>query len=118
MRAASKNVIVAVIASALVLATGLPTRADDTNQVKAEAKPKKQAFMFSGGYPHDFILALDHHFRTRLAEILSIPSSLARAEVPKMRLSTENPGDALTLYNSLDNPMMGRWVWDGEPATS
>ncbi len=116
MKTAINRVFVLASISALVLLMPAVTRADDTNQAspeaKSEQKPKKQMFFFSGGTPLDFILAMDHHFRTRLGEILSIPSSLAHAQVPKMRLATENPGDALALYNRLDNPFLGRWYWD------
>ena len=105
-----------ITVAAGILLTASRGLAAETNQSSPEAKPdaksKKQAFFFSGGTPIDFILAMDHHFRTRLGEILSIPSSLAHAQVPKMRLSTENPGDALALYNRVDNPFLGRWYWD------
>ena len=116
VRTAKKRIVACPITTALSLLTAAHCLADDTNQVapgaRTEAKPKKQFFFFTGGTPLDFILAMAHHFRTRLGEILSIPSSLAHAQVPKMRLSTENPGDALALYNRVDNPFLGRWYWD------
>src|SRR2546421_10033417 len=106
--------------SGLVLGNANRGLADDTHQAKGEAKPRKHTFIFEGGNPLDFVLALDHHFRSRLGEILSVPSALARAQVPKMRLTTDDPADALTLYNRLDNPLLGRWYWDGvtDPGTN
>ena len=56
---------------------------------------------------------MDRHFRTRLEQILSIPSSLARAQVPKMKVKTEKPTDALWIYNSLQDPMLGQWKFEG-----
>jgi hypothetical protein len=116
MKTVMMKTIATGITTVLSLLTAGHAFAEDTNQTAPEArpesKPKKQAFFFSGGTPLDFVLALDHHFRTRLGEILSIPSSLAHAQVPKMRLSTESPGDALALYNRVDNPFLGRWYWD------
>jgi hypothetical protein len=65
-------------------------------------------------------MAMDRHFRTRLNEILSIPHALAHAQVPKMRLTTDNPAEPLVLYNRLGDPFLGRWVWEGQidPATN
>jgi hypothetical protein len=84
-----------------------------------EPKPKK-VFIFPGGNPVEFILAMDRHFRTRLNEILSVPHALIHAQVPKMKLATENPAEPLTLYNRLGDPLLGRWVWEGpiDPATN
>jgi hypothetical protein len=116
MKSATKQFIGRVTVALIILLTVGRSLAAETNQAtpeaKSEPKPKKQAFFFTGGTPLDFVLAMDHHFRTRLGEILSIPSSLAHAQVPKMRVPTENPGDALALYNRLDNPFLGRWYWD------
>jgi hypothetical protein len=96
--------LVAALATASV-----PARADDTNNTKQAGKPEKKVFVFDGGRPLDFILAMDRHFRTRLEQILSIPSSLARGQVPKMRISTEKPKEALEVYNHLDDPTLGQW---------
>src|SRR5438132_9915858 len=89
-----------LLGSFLSLAPSFPSRADETNPTKETLsppppQPKRELFFFRGGRPLDFILALDRHFRTRLGEILSIPSSLARAEVPRIRLSTEDPAEVL-----------------------
>src|SRR5437762_1632102 len=99
-----------VVAAVATLAVNIstPATAKDTNEAK-QGKSEKKVFFFKGGGPLEFILALDNHFRTRLGEILSIPSSLARAEVPKMRVATEDPGEVLGLYNRLDDPMLGKW---------
>jgi len=99
-------------AVSLVSAT-IPARADETNEPKQASKPEKKMFFFNGGGPHDFILAMDKHFRTRLMQILSIPSSLARAEVPKMRIATDKPEDALQVYNHLQDPTLGQWKYAG-----
>ena len=92
-----------------------PVLADDTStqpSPKSE-KSEKKTFFFEGGNPLSFILAMDKHFRTRLGQILSIPSSLARAEVPKMRITTDRPEDALQVYNHLQDPMLGQWRFAG-----
>jgi hypothetical protein len=84
-----------------------------------EPKPKK-VFVFPGGNPVEFIMAMDHHFRTRLHEILSVPHALVHAQVPKMRLTAESPTEPLTVYNRLGDPFLGRWVWEGaiDPGTN
>jgi hypothetical protein len=90
----------------------------DTNSSQPPAKPgksEKKAFFFEGGNPLQFILAMDKHFRTRLGQILSIPSSLARAEVPKMRIVTDKPEEALQVYNHLEDPLLGQWRYAGPP---
>jgi hypothetical protein len=97
-----------------------PTPPPPTEPAPAsEPKPKK-AFVFPGGNPVEFIMAMDRHFRTRLFEILSVPHALAHAQVPKMRLTTENPSEPLVLYNRLGDPLLGRWVWEGpiDPTTN
>src|SRR5437660_8807514 len=115
-----KRIMTVATLSGLLLNNASRALADDTNQAKPEPKPRKQVFIFNGGSPLDFVLALDRHFRTRLGEILSVPSALAHAQVPKMRLATDDPGEAFTLYNRLDNPLLGRWYWDGatDPGTN
>ena len=120
MNTGINRIITAATLSALMLGNASRGLADDTNQAKAEPKPRKPVFIFGGGNPLEFVLALDHHFRTRLGEILSVPSSLARAQVPRMRLATEDPAEALLLYNRLNNPLLGRWYWDGatDPGTN
>jgi hypothetical protein len=110
--------ILALAVAPLLLNPGLPARADETNEAKPPPpRVEKKIFLFNGGGPLDFILAVDRHFRTRLGQILSIPSSLTRAEVPKMRITTDNPEDALQVYNHLQDPMLGEWRYEG-PATN
>src|SRR5258705_7296135 len=109
------NLVSIVLAGCSVcLAASFPVRADETNDANQTGRPKKEAFFFKGGNPFDFILAMDRHFRMRLGEILSIPSSLARAEVPRMRVSTDNPGEVLALYNRLQDPLLGQWHYEPE----
>src|SRR4051812_1519194 len=99
-------IITTLIAGSLVMVPH-SARADETNETKRAPKPEKKVFVFEGGRPMDFILAMDRHFRTRLEQILSIPSSLARAHVPRMKISTEKPKDALEVYNHLQDPTLG-----------
>src|SRR5262245_31288383 len=104
------------ILAALILTSFSSARADETNN-NGQAKHEKKVVFFKGVGPLQFILAVDNHVRTRLGQILSIPSSLARAEVPKMRITTENPEDVLTVYNHLDDPLLGKWTYAG-PVTN
>src|SRR5689334_9285713 len=103
-----KKILTVLMMGAFVVALAIPASGKNTNDTN-EGKQEKKVFFFPGGYPHDFILAMDKHFRTRLMEILSIPSSLAKGEVPRMRVATENPSEVLGLYNRLDDPMLGKW---------
>jgi hypothetical protein len=104
---------VALVIATIIPGVALPVKAEDTNEVQQAPKAEKKIFLFNGGGPVEFILAMDKHFRTRLGQILSIPSSLARAEVPRMRIATDNPEDALKVYNHLQDPMLGQWKYDG-----
>jgi hypothetical protein len=105
-------------ALALILAGGsLSARADQTNDAPPPPpKAEHKVFFFEGGRPIDLILAIDRHFRTRIQQILSIPSSLTRASVPKMKVVAEKPTDPLWVYNNLQDPALGQWKWEG-PAT-
>jgi hypothetical protein len=111
------SLIVIVLAVVSLVIIPHSARADETNDAKRAAKPEKKVFIFDGGRPIDFILAMDRHFRTRLEQILSIPSSLARGQVPKMRISTEKPREALEVYNHLDDPMLGQWKYAESSST-
>jgi len=106
-----KSLFAGVLAAVLLASSSSTVRADETNQTKQPSKPERKVFFFEGGNPIDFILAMDRHFRTRLDQILSIPSSLARAHVPKMKISTEKPKDALEVYNHLQDPTLGQWKY-------
>jgi hypothetical protein len=108
--------ITPIIALATALLGTSIVRAENTNDAKEAPKSEKKVFLFEGGRPIDFIIALDRHFRTRLDQILSIPSSLAQARVPKMKVRSDKPADALHVYNSLQDPTLGQWKFDG-PAT-
>jgi hypothetical protein len=96
-----------------VLLTALhPVQAQETNGVSVEAKDKKKVFSFEGGNPFDFVVALDKHFRTRLVQILTLPETLSRTKVPKLRVAAEDPREVLNLYNRLESPTLGRWRFE------
>jgi hypothetical protein len=96
-----------------VLITALhPVQAQETNGVSVEAKDKKKVFSFEGGNPFDFVVALDKHFRTRLVQILTLPETLSRTKVPKLRVAAEDPREVLNLYNRLESPTLGRWRFE------
>src|SRR5438552_9062203 len=113
MKQPFRSLMLAAFAATLLANSSTSARAEETNDTKQAPKPEKKIFFFEGGRPIDFILAMDRHFRTRLEQILSIPSSLARAQVPKMKVKTEKPTDALWIYNSLQDPMLGQWKFEG-----
>lgn len=101
----------------LLLANGaISARADQTNDAPPAPKTERKVFFFEGGRPIDLILAIDRHFRTRMQQILSVPSSLVRATVPKMKVAAEKPTDPLCVYNNLQDPALGQWKWEGPPA--
>jgi hypothetical protein len=77
---------------------------------------QKRVFIFEGGNPIDFVMALDKHFRTRLVQILTLPEKLSRTQVPKLRLAADDPREVLTLYNRLDSPTLGQWRFEPGPA--
>src|SRR5690348_12856742 len=97
----------------ILMSVWLSARADQTNGATAAPKIERKVFVFEGGRPIDFILAMDRHFRTRLEQILSIPSSLAKSRVPKMKIAAATPQEPLVTYNSLHDPELGQWKWDG-----
>lgn len=88
-----------------------PVQAQETNEVRQD---KKKVFSFDGGNPFDFVMALDKHFRTRLVQILTLPETLSRTKVPKLRVAADDPREVLNLYNRLESPTLGRWRF--EPA--
>jgi hypothetical protein len=98
-----------------ILASGsLPASAQQTNEPGPAPKAERKVFFFEGGRPIDLIMAIDRHFRTRMQQILSIPSSLARATVPKMKVvEAKEPTDPLWVYNNLHDPTLGEWKWQG-----
>jgi hypothetical protein len=91
-----------------------PTEAQETNALSLEGKDKKKVFSFEGGNPFDFVVALDRHFRTRLVQILTLPETLSRTRVPKLRVAADDPREVLNLYNRLESPTLGQWRF--EPA--
>ncbi len=108
------NSLLVVAMTTLLLVNAPGSRAEETNETKPPPpKTERKVFFFEGGRPIDFILAMDKHFRTRLGQILSIPSSLARAQVPRMKIATEKPEDALQVYNHIQDPMLGQWRYAG-----
>jgi len=109
------NVFVLVLGCLVVLvAAADPVQARDTNEVNHEEK--KKVFIFDGGNPIDFVVALDRHFRTRLVQILTLPEKLSRTQVPKLRVVADDPREVLTLYNRLENPALGQWRFESEGA--
>ena len=107
------SLMLASLVTALLLNGPVSARAEETNDTKQAPKPERKVFFFEGGSPIDFVLAMDQHFRTRLGQILSIPSALTRAHVPKMKIATDKPADALEVYNHLQDPMLGQWRYTG-----
>jgi hypothetical protein len=97
----------------VVLITALHSvQAQETNEVSQEGKDKKKVFSFEGGNPFDFVVALDKHFRTRLVQILTLPETLSRTRVPKLRVAADDPREVLNLYNRLESPTLGRWRFE------
>ena len=92
----------------------LTLRAEPTNDVPPPEK--KKLFIFEGGNPIEFVLALDRHFRTRLVQILTLPEMLRKTQVPKLRVAAEDPREVLSLYNRLDSPMLGQWRYEPSDA--
>jgi hypothetical protein len=93
--------------------TGLQSvQARETNEVNQEEKAKKKVFNFDGGSPFDFIAALDRHFRTRLVQILTLPETLSKTKVPKLRVAADDPREVLAVYNRLESPTLGQWRFE------
>ena len=110
------NVLAPVLVCLAVLAAvGPSARARETNDVNHAER--KKVFVFEGGNPIDFVVALDRHFRTRLMQILTLPETLSRTQVPKLRVAAEDPREVLCLYNRLQSPTLGQWRFepDGVP---
>src|SRR5260221_13292952 len=107
-----------VLASISVLVVALqPVQAQQTNETNhVNHTEKKKVFVFEGGNPIDFIVALDKHFRTRLVQILTLPETLSRAQVPKLRVPADDPREVLSLYNRLQSPTLGQWRFEPEGA--
>jgi len=87
-------------------------QAQVTNESSREEISKRKVFSFEGGNPIDFIVALDKHFRTRLVQILTLPETLAKTKVPKLRVAADDPREVLTLYNRLQSPTLGQWRFE------
>jgi len=99
---------------ALLTVTARPLQARETNEVNQAEK--KKVFVFDGGNPIDFVVALDKHFRTRLVQILTLPEKLTRTRVPKLRVAANDPREVLTVYNRLESPTLGQWRFEPESA--
>ena len=102
--------VLLTLAFAVLFAAVPPLQADPTNG--AAAPEKKKVFVFEGGNPIDFVLAMDKHFRTRLVQILTLPDMLRKTQVPKLRVVAEDPREVLSLYNRLDSPTLGQWRYE------
>ena len=110
MKSRSKLFTVVLTSLALLLAGIPPAQARQTNEVNRTEK--KKVFIFEGGNPIDFIVALDRHFRTRLMQILTLPDLLRRTEVPKLQVAADDPREVLSLYNRLQSPTLGQWRFE------
>jgi hypothetical protein len=97
-----------------------PLLAQETNESKQTEPAKEKVFTFEGGNPLEFVMALDKHFRTRLVQILTLPETLSKTKVPKMKVPAEDPRQVLTVYNRLQSPTLGQWRFepDGSPGTN
>ena len=100
------------LAVAILMAALHPAQAQTTNEPGQEEPGKKKVFNFPGGSPIDFVVALDRHFRTRLVQILTLPETLSKTKVPKLRVAAEDPREVLTLYNRLQSPTLGQWRFE------
>src|SRR5260221_8856128 len=105
-----------VLASISVLVVAVqPVQAQQTNETNhVNHTEKKKVFIFEGGNPIDFIVALDKHFRTRLIQILTLPDLLRRTEVPKLQVAADDPREVLSVYNRLQSPTLGQWRFEPE----
>jgi hypothetical protein len=105
---------------AVLTAAAHPVQARETNDVSREEGGRKKVFTFEGGNPIEFVVALDKHFRTRLVQILTLPETLSRAKVPKLRVAADDPREVLTVYNRLESPTLGQWRFqpDGTAQTT
>src|SRR6185503_6060088 len=95
---------------AALMGAARPVQAEQTNE--ANRAEQKKVFSFEGGNPFDFVVALDKHFRTRLVQILTLPETLSRTRVPKLRVAANDPREVLDLYNRLESPTLGRWRFE------
>jgi hypothetical protein len=110
MKSRSKLFALVLTSLSLLLAFIPPVQARQTNEVNRTEK--KKVFIFEGGNPIDFIVALDRHFRTRLMQILTLPDLLRRTEVPKLQVAADDPREVLSLYNRLQSPTLGQWRFE------
>jgi hypothetical protein len=101
---------------AVVMVASHPVQARETNEVNQEETGKKKVFNFEGGTPIDFVVALDKHFRTRLIQILTLPETLSKTRVPKLRVAADDPREVLSLYNRLQSPTLGQWRFEPDVA--
>ena len=101
---------------AVLLAAPHAVQARETNEVNQEETGKRKVFSFEGGTPIDFVIALDKHFRTRLVQILTLPETLSRTRVPKLRVAADDPREVLSLYNRLQSPTLGQWRFEPDVA--
>ncbi|HVV00574.1 MAG TPA: hypothetical protein VHH88_04380 [Verrucomicrobiae bacterium] len=112
----ARVITIGSVAAALVLFNPRAATAQGTNEAAHADSSLKKFFEFDGGDPIDFIRALDHHFRTRLIQILSLPDILRGAPVPKLRVAADDPKEVLKIYNGLDNPELGQWRFEADAA--
>jgi hypothetical protein len=112
------NVFALVLPCLMVfLAPFYPVHAQETNEDKHTEEAKEKVFCFEGGNPLEFVMALDKHFRTRLVQILTLPETLSKTKVPKLRVAAEDPRQVLTVYNRLQSPTLGQWRFEPDGAS-
>lgn len=114
IKSRSKVFVLVLGGLAVLTAMARPVQARETNEVNYVEK--KRVFVFEGGNPIDFVVALDKHFRTRLVQILTLPDRLARTRVPKLRVAADDPREVLTVYNRLESPTLGQWRFEPDSA--
>jgi hypothetical protein len=110
----SKVFALPLLCVAVLIAASPLAHARQTNDVNQCENGKRRLFIFEGGNPIDFIVALDKHFRTRLIQILTLPDLLRRTEVPKLQVAADDPREVLSVYNRLQSPTLGQWRYEPE----
>ncbi len=114
MKTPLRSKVIPLLCLAVLMAASPPAHARQTNDVNQGENGKRRLFIFEGGNPIDFIVALDKHFRTRLIQILTLPDLLRRTEVPKLQVAADDPREVLSVYNRLQSPTLGQWRFEPE----
>ena len=112
----AKAIGTVLVVLTILFSNARPLRSQPTNE--SDRPEKKKVFAFEGGSPLDFIVALDRHFRTRLVQILTLPETLSRTRVPKLRVAADDPKEVLSVYNRLGSPALGQWHCEPDGSSS